>query len=62
MYYVNPYSNSYGDSNIIEDPEPPILLPEILSSTQISIPMIQMPAESVWIDPDTVFKPTFAFA
>jgi len=62
MYYVNPYSNSYGDSNIIEDPEPSILLPEILSSTQISIPMIQMPAESVWIDPDTVFKPTFAFA
>ena len=24
MYYVNPYSGSYGDSNIIEDPEPEV--------------------------------------
>ena len=55
MYYVNPYSDSYGDSNIIEDPEPYILLPEILSSNTVFIPTIEMPAG--WIDPDTIEKP-----
>jgi hypothetical protein len=55
MYYVNPYSDSYGDSNIIEDPEPSILLPEILSSNTIFIPTIEMPPD--WKDPDTIEKP-----
>jgi hypothetical protein len=55
MYYVNPYSDSYGDSNIIEDPEPYILLPETLSSNTIFIPTIEMPPD--WKDPDTIEKP-----
>jgi len=62
MYYVNPYSDSYGDSNIIEDPEPSIRLPEILNKAPITIPMVQMPAESVIVDPDTVFKKPPEFA
>jgi hypothetical protein len=56
MYYVNPYSDSYGDSNIIEDPEPSVPLPKILSNTPIIIPMIQMPAQSAIINPDKVLK------
>lgn len=62
MYYVNPYSDSYGDSNIMEDPEPSFPLPMILSNTPITIPMVQMPAESVIVDPNTVFKKPPEFA
>ena len=29
MYYVNPYSDNYGDTDIIEDPDPNILIPGI---------------------------------
>jgi hypothetical protein len=34
MYFVNPYSDSYGDQNIIEDPEPIDPLPGV--SQQVS--------------------------
>jgi hypothetical protein len=34
MYFVNPYSDSYGDGNIIEDPEPIEPLPNV--SQQVS--------------------------
>lgn len=62
MYYVNPYSASYGDSNIIEDPEPSIRLPEIMTPNPIKIPMVQMPAETDWVNPDTIFKIPAEFA
>lgn len=32
MYYVNPYSDNYGDSNIIEDPEPEVAWAEKMKS------------------------------
>jgi hypothetical protein len=56
MYYVNPYSDSYGDSNIIEDPEPSVPLTKSMGDAPITIPMIQMPAQSAIINPDKVLK------
>ncbi len=43
MYYVNPYSDSYGDSNIIEDPEPEVAWEEKLKSFPIPA-IITIPA------------------
>jgi hypothetical protein len=62
MYYVNPYSDSYGDANLIEDPDPDTLLPGKLSNQSVTIPMVQKPAESIWVDPDTIFKKPPEFA
>jgi hypothetical protein len=43
MYYVNPYSDSYGDGNIIEDPEPMAPLPEISPPEPLNpIPIFQL--------------------
>jgi hypothetical protein len=44
MYYVNPYSDSYGDGNIIEDPEPLDPPPEVLPPE----PLLSIP---VYIEP-----------
>jgi hypothetical protein len=46
----------------MKDPEPSVPLPKILSNTPIIIPMVQMPAESAIINPDTVFKKPPEFA
>ena len=43
MYYVNPYSDSYGDSNIIEDPEPEVAWAEKMKSFPIPA-IITIPA------------------
>lgn len=43
MYYVNPYSDSYGDGNIIEDPEPMAPLPAISPPEPLNpIPIFQL--------------------
>lgn len=43
MYYVNPYSDSYGDSNIIEDPEPEVAWEEKMKTFPIPA-IITIPA------------------
>ena len=50
MYYVNPYSDSYGDSNIIEDPEPEIAWEEKMKSFPIPV-IITIPAPEGLRDP-----------
>jgi hypothetical protein len=50
MYYVNPYSGSYGDSNIIEDPEPEIAWAEKSKSYPMPV-IITIPAPEGIRDP-----------
>ena len=50
MYYVNPYSGSYGDSNIIEDPEPEVPWAEKSKSYPKPI-IITIPAPAGLRDP-----------
>ena len=48
MYYVNPYSDSYGDGNIIEDPEPMVPLPEISPPEPLNpIPIFQLSSYTI---------------
>ena len=48
MYYVNPYSDSYGDGNIIEDPEPMAPLPEISPPEPLNpIPIFQLSSYTI---------------
>lgn len=61
MYYVNPYSDSYGDSNIIEDPEPEVAWAEKMKSFPIpAIITIPAPVEIKveGQDTDEVSRPT----
>jgi hypothetical protein len=50
MYYVNPYSDNYGDKNIIEDPEPEIAWAERLKSFPMPV-VITLPAPEGLRDP-----------
>lgn len=50
MYYVNPYSDNYGDKNIIEDPEPEIAWAERLKSFPMPV-VITIPAPEGLRDP-----------